>query len=177
MYKINRLMPVWLIVSFMWMNLAVAANDPTVIRILNVQEAILNTDVAQARLQAFQKHSETIDYLKQLEELKKDHDATVAQLQKDSAIMSTEQQQLAAQTIQDKRADSEYVGRKLQANQQMVIQSIMQDMQADVQQVVQELIHADNIGLLLDAGTALHADSAFNITATVTEKLNQMQAQ
>ncbi len=160
---------------FLPLGQAMAADDQSaaVIKVLSLEEAILNTDSAQARLKTFREQPDIVGYIQQMDTLKAEYDAAISQLQKDSAVMSAEQQQAAAQSIQAKRDDSEYIARRLQTAQQAVIQAIMQAMQPKVQQVVNDMIESDNIGLLLDAKAALHADSSFNMTAAVTDKLNQ----
>lgn len=145
------------------------------IAVLNIQEAILNTEVAQGRLQALRAEAEYAENRKQLEALGKEHDAAAQQLQKDLAVMSNDQKAAATKKLQEKRADIEHVARKLQAAEQELGQALIQELAPKLQQVVTELIKTEGIGLLIDRKAALHADSSFSITAKVTDKLNQMK--
>ncbi len=46
-------------------------------------------------------------------------------------------------------------------------------MSPKVQEIVADMIKKDKIGLILDRQAAMHADAEFNITAKVTDRLNQ----
>ncbi len=145
------------------------------IAVLNAQQAIINTEVAQTRLKALREEAGYAENRKQLEALGKSYQDTVAQLQKDAAVMSNEQKQTEAKKIQEKRADIEHVQRKLQASEQELLQAVAQEMAPKLQKVVGELIESEGIGLLLNQQAAMHADSSFSITAKVTDKLNKMK--
>lgn len=145
------------------------------IAVLNAQQAIINTEVAQMRLKELRAESGYAEDRKQLETLGKSFQDTVAQLQKDAAVMSAEQKQAEAKKIQGKRQDIEHVQRKLQTAEQELLQSIAKEMAPKLQQVVGDLIKSEGIGLLLNQQAAMHADSSFSITAKVTDKLNQMK--
>ena len=152
---------------------SVAANAEGKIAVLNAQQAIINTEVAQARLKALREESGYAENRKQLEALGKSYQDTVAQLQKDAAVMSAEQKQAEAKKIQEKRTDIEFVQRKLQTAEQQLLQAVAQEMAPKLQKAVSELIEAEGIGLLLNQQAAMHVDSSFNITPKVTDKLNQ----
>lgn len=143
------------------------------IAVLNVQEAILNTDLAQARLKEMRAKSEYTSNREQLETIKKAYEDAIKQLQKDAAVMNAEQKQAEAKKIQGKREDIEHIARKLQTAEQELAQAIIQDLAPTVQKIVTDMIEANGIGLLLDRKAAMHVDSSFSITAKVTDKLNQ----
>lgn len=154
---------------------SVAATAEGKIAVLNAQQAIINTEVAQNRLKALRNEKSYADNRKQLDALGKSFQEAVEQIQKDAAVMSAEQKQAEGKKIQEKRADIEHVQRKLQTAEQELLQSVAQEMAPKLQQAVTELIASEGIGLLLNQQAAMHADSSFNITAKVTDKLNQMK--
>jgi outer membrane protein len=149
----------------------VLANAQGKIAVLDVQEAILNTDVAKKRLDAFRAQPDIAENVKQLETFQ----ALVEQIKKDSAVMSAEQKQAQSKKIQEKRADIEHVGRKLKASEQEMAQALMQELGPKLQQVVGQLIQTEGIGLLLSKQAVMHVDSSYSISAKVTDKLNQLQ--
>ena len=153
----------------------VLANAQGKVAVLDVQEAILNTDVAKKRLEAFREQPDITENVKQLEALQKEFQALVEQIKKDSAVMSADQKQAQSKKIQDKRADIEHVGRKLKAAEQEMAQALMQELGPKLQQAVGELIKSEGIGLLLNKQAVMHVDSSYSISAKVTDKLNQMQ--
>lgn len=152
---------------------AMGAQAQGKIAVLDIQSAILNTDVAQERLKALRNEPDFKDNRKELESLKKQHDKMVEKLKKDLAVLSAEQKQAKSQRISEKRADIEHVARKLQAAEQQLVQEVVQELAPKMQEVVGELIKNEQIGLLLDRKATLHVDNAFNITAKVTDKLNK----
>lgn len=169
----KKLMKISLVAVALCASLAVNAEGK--IAVLNAQQAIINTELAQSRLKALREESSFAANRKELEALSKSYQDTVAQLQKDAAVMSAEQKQTEAKKIQEKRADIEHVQRKLQAAQEQLLQSVAQEMSPKLQQAVSELIETEGIGLLLNQQAAMHVDSSFNVTAKITDKLNQMK--
>ncbi|WP_235015185.1 OmpH family outer membrane protein [Oceanicoccus sp. KOV_DT_Chl] len=151
-----------------------AASAEGKIAVLNAQQAIINTELAQNRLKELRAESSYAANRKELESLGKSYQDTVAQLQKDAAVMSAEQKQAEAKKIQEKRVDIEFVQKKLQAAEQGLLQEVAQELSPKLQKAVTELIASEGIGLLLNQQAAMHVDSSFSITAKVTDKLNQM---
>ena len=154
---------------------AVAAQAEGKIAVLNVQAAILNTELAQARLKELEKDPGFVDSRKQFEALGKSYQEKAEQLQKDAAVMSAEQKQAEAQKMQEKRGDIEHFQRKLQEAQQRVLQTVMQELEPKLKKTVDELIKSEGIGLLINQQAAMYVDSSYSITAQVTDKLNAMK--
>lgn len=146
------------------------------IAVVNLEEAILQTDEAQQKLNALR---ETEDYKSdkaELDKLQAEREELIKEVQNDLAVMSVEQQQQARKRLASKNADLEHVVRKLQQAEQLLGQELLQEMTPKVQAVLRELIQSEGIGLLLQRSAVIHADNGFSITAKVTDKLNQMGA-
>ena len=143
------------------------------IAVLNLEEAIFNTEEAKAQFAALQQTSDFVENRKRFEELKKRNDELVEQFNKNREVMSAEQQEEQAKAIKDVRADIEFVGNKLQQSQREVAQRVLRELGAVANQIVLDLVKAEGIGLLLNAQAALYADTAYDINAKVTDKLNQ----
>ncbi len=145
------------------------------IAVVNLQEALFNTDVAQQRRVELESDA---DFTKDVEEVKTIQESgrtLLEKIQKDGALMApAERQQLEAK-IKGKQADMEHLARKIQEAQQGLMQGLMLEMNEGMQQAVQELIQSEGIGLLLMANPqiVLHADTSFDITAKLTDKLNK----
>jgi outer membrane protein len=143
------------------------------IAVVNVEQAILQTDYAQKRLGEERDRQEYKSDKEEFDRLKSEFDGLVAEFQKDAAVMSQEQQLAARKRLASKQADLEHVAGKLQQTEQEVGQALLEEMSPKVQEVLQELIATEGIGLLLQRGSVIHADSGYSITAKVTDKLNQ----
>ena len=147
------------------------------IAVVDLQEAILQSDLAQKRLNEVRDQDDYKADKAEFDRLKKEFDEIVSKFQKDAAVMSQEQQVAARQKLASKQADLEHVTGKLQKAEQAAGQALLQDMAPKVQEVLRELIATEGIGLLLQRGSVIHADAGYSITAKVTDKLNQVAAQ
>ncbi len=145
------------------------------IAVVDLQEAILQTDIAQKRLQEVRSQKDYQSDKAEFDRLKKEFDDMVKKFQKDAAVMSQEQQATARQKLASKQADLEHVTGKLQQAEQSAGQALLQELAPKVQDVLRELISSEGIGLLLQRGAVIHADASYSITAKVTDKLNQMK--
>lgn len=146
------------------------------IAVVDLQEAILQTDLAQKRLTEIREQSDYKSDKAEYDRLKKEFDDLVKKFQKDAAVMSQEQQVAARQKLASKQADLEHVTGKLQKAEQAAGQALLQEMAPRVQEVLRDLIASEGIGLLLQRASVIHADAGYSITAKVTDKLNQAPA-
>lgn len=167
MLKIKQGLVIVLLACFA--SFAVAADK---IAIVNVQRAIVDTDSAKRRLETLRKEPEFKANMKDIEAIKKEGQSLVDKLKKDGPVMSSDQQAALQKKIQEKQADLEHIGRKLQAREQEVLQEIMAQKQEQTKTVINDIIKSEKIGLLLDSRAALHAEPGYDITAKVTSKLN-----
>ena len=142
------------------------------IAVCSPQEAILNSELAKQRLQKLQEEKEFLDNKAEHDKLRKEYADLVEELKKESAVMSASQQADAQKKITTLRADIEHNLKKLQAAQNDVIQQLGVEVGPRVQKIVEELVTAEEIGLILRAEAVMHANATYNITSKVTDKLN-----
>ena len=147
------------------------------ISVVNIQEAMLKTDLAQTRLSEIRDGEDYSSDKAEFDRLNSELKEMVESFQKDAAVMSAEQQASARQRVANKNADLEHVGGKLQQAEQIALQAIAKEMSPMVQKVLSELIKTEGIGLLLQQSAVIHADPGYSITAKVTDKLNQLSVE
>jgi len=147
------------------------------IAVVNLQEAILQTDLAQKRLEEVYNQEDFKANKAEFDKLKKELDTLVDKFKKDAAVMSDEQQTAMRQKLSNKQSDIEHVAGKLKQADQMAGQALLKEMSPKVEQALRELIASEGIGLLLRQEAIIHADPGYNITAKVTDKLNQLNAE
>jgi outer membrane protein len=147
------------------------------IAVVDLQEAILQTDLAQKRLEEIRNQDDYKADKAEFDRLKGEFDEIVKKFQKDAAVMSQEQQVAARKKLASKQADLEHVTGKLQKAEQSAGQELLQEMAPKVQEVLRELISTEGIGLLLQRSSVIHADAGYSLTAKVTDKLNQLPAE
>lgn len=146
------------------------------IAVVNLEEAILQTDEAQQRLNGMRDAEDYAADKAELDRLQTEREAMIKELQNDMAVMSAEQQKAARKRVASKNADLEHVLRKLQQAEQELGQLLLSEMTPKVQVVLRELIQSEGIGLLIQRSAVIHADNGYSITAKVTDKLNQQAA-
>lgn len=142
------------------------------IAVVNPEKAILDTDVAKQKLQALQKDPDYVENKNEFEKIQKEGQALVQKLKKDGSVMSDQQRSDLEHRIKEKQSDLKHVAGKLQAAQQDAARELIGQMRDQARTIIAGLIKSEGIGLLLDAQAALHADTSYDITAQVTEKLN-----
>ena len=142
------------------------------IAVLDVQTAILQTELAKKEFKTLQARPDFAANIKQLETLQKDYTANVEKLKKDSAVMSDAQKQTEAQKLQSSLTDIQHVRKKLETAQQELAKKLMQALSPKLKQVIPEIIKSEGIGMLLDRKAVMHADESYDVTAKVTAKLN-----
>jgi outer membrane protein len=145
------------------------------IAVIDVQRAIMETNVAQKRLKAMNNERDYKDNMRDAEKIKSEGEALVAKLKKDGPVMGASQKADLQKRIQEKQADLEHIGRKVQATQKQVMQELMMELQGQAKEALDKIIKSERIGLLLDSRGALHAEPSYDITAKVTKKLNDLK--
>ena len=147
------------------------------IAVVNLEEAILQTDLAQQRLAEFEKNEDFTSDKNEFEILREELDKLVQDFQRDQAAMSEDQMVAARQKVSSKNSDLEYVAKKLQTLQQQNAQRVFQELAPKAREVLRDIITTEQIGLLLQQQGVIHADLGYSITAKVTDKLNQLPAE
>ncbi len=165
---------VWLAGLLVGLMPALATAQQDKIAVVNLQQAILQTDAAQQRLQEVEDGEDFAADKAQFETLRSELEQLAKDFQRDQAAMSEEDQVAARQKMASKQSDMEYVYKKLEALNRQTAEKVMQELAPQAQEVLREVIAADQIGLLLRAETVIHSSIAFDITAKVTDKMNQL---
>lgn len=146
------------------------------IAVVDVQGAILQTDVAQKRLGEVRDQADYKKNKAEYDRLKSEGDALLKTAQKDAAVMSEEQKKATQTKLSGLQEDLEQVVGKLQQAEQGAGQALLQEMGPKMQEVLRDIIKEEKIGLLLTRNAVVHAEESYSITAKVTEKLNKLTA-
>ena len=146
------------------------------IAVVDVQGAILQTDVAQKKLGEIRSQDEYKKNKADYDRLKSEGEALLKTFQKDAAVMSQDQKAAAQKKLSGMQDDLDHVTSKLQQAEQTAGQALLQEMAPKVQDVLREIIEKEKIGLLLQRNAVVHAEASYSITQQVTDKLNQLNA-
>ena len=144
------------------------------IKVVDVQGAILQTDMAQKRLGEIREQADYKKNKAEYDRIKSEGEALLKTFQKDAAVMSQDQKAAAQKKLSAMQEDLDHVTGKLQQAEQSAGQALLQEMAPKVQDVLREIIEKDGIGLLLQRNAVVHAEPSYSITAQVTDKLNQL---
>jgi len=141
--------------------------------VLDLQAAVLSTDLAQRQLASLEQNEEYAALLARYENLESDMEAFQEDAQRNAMTWSESQQQEKQQEMQQLRENYERAVQQLQGARQQVMQAVMQRMGGTTQDVLEKLIEEENIGLVLNAQSAFHASSDYDITDKVTDLINK----
>ena len=144
--------------------------------------AVVNT------IQAIQLSEEAKTYLENIQtELKPDQDqlrtmqTEIQELQKrlvdEGDVMADAERRSVNKEIEDKRIDFEFRAQKLQKDVNDRQEELGQIMGPKVQAVINDLIELERYDLVLERNSLLYANMRHDITAKVTEKLNERYAE
>lgn len=140
---------------------------------LDVRAAVMSTSVAKAKFDKLQKSAEFTAAKVKAEALQADMKALQASFQKDGMTWSEEKRAESEKKMQSLGAELQFHGQKLQAEQQAIMQEVMQEMSPKLDAAIKQIIESDNVALVIDASALIAAKPEANITAKVTELLNK----
>lgn len=147
------------------------------IAVVNFEDAILNTDRAQAKARELQADPEYKKNMDQAKIIQAEGKKLLEKYEKEAPTMGAQQKQKMEADLKSKQSDLEYIARKLKEAEATALKPLMYEMQFQATSIAKEIIDAEGIGLLLNGNPqlVLHADTSFDITAKVTDKLNKLQ--
>ncbi len=183
-YSRSDLASRWLVLLLIPMLFAypVLAKEPldggaSKISVVDIRRAVLQTEKAQARLEELKNQADFKANIESIEGLEKEYKALLEAYKKDRAVMSAEKKLEEEKLIIDKRKDLEYINTKLQQAQKEWAAEVMENLGQSLSTVLENLVKEQNIGLLLrmDSGAVMVADDSYDISAQVTERLNQIR--
>lgn len=144
------------------------------IAVFDVERAILNTDAAQAQIKDFEANADFAAMKAKYESMAAELQALDKELKTDGVTWSDEKKIDHRKKMEYLKADFDLETKKIQQEQQIVFTRIIQGQAQAAQQVVKELVDSEGIGLILNAQAVQYADSAYNITAKITDRLNNL---
>lgn len=141
------------------------------IAILDMGAALLNSEVAKGVESELQE--ETKDDQAKIKSLAEQAKSLQDQLQKDAEVMSDSEQRRIVGELQELQNQYQFLVQKLQKLSQDRRQQFQQTYSPNLVQAISEVVEEGGYDLVIRAEAALYFDGSFDITARVTEKLNQ----
>lgn len=153
------------------------AQSGSKIAVLDLQQAVLQTDLAQQQLTAMEQNEDYKALVTRIESLTSDLQSFQQDAEKNAMTWSEEKRTEKQEEAQTLRQNYQGAMQTLQRERQLVVQAIIQSMGEATQSVIGQLIEAEKITLLLDSQNVFHAAQTHDITNKVTELLNQKAKQ
>ena len=152
-----------------------------------VQVAQLNVAVVNT-VQAIQQSEEATAFTEQLQQelapeqtelqgLQQEINDLRQRVQDEGDVMSADEQRKVARDIENKQIDLEFRAQKLQKDVQDRQQELIQIMGPKVQAIVNDMVEVERYDLVFERSNVGYVNPRHDITAKVTEKLNERYAE
>lgn len=145
---------------------------PMKIAVLDMAGALFNSERAKA-VDAEIEEQTSEDQTK-LRSIQEQAQKINERLQQDAAVMSDEEKRKAQTELQDLSVQYQAVGERVQGLLQQRREQFQQQHAQALIQAIQAVIEEGKYDMVIRAEAALHFNTAMDITARVTEKLNQL---
>ena len=144
--------------------------------VVDFQKAILTTDIAKARITKLESESAYKDNIDRVTKLTQEAQGLFAQYKKEEPLMSAEKKAEMQGRLKDLESDIKHLQTKVQEQNKQALTPIIYAMQPAAQKAVEELRKEEGYGLILIANPQIvyYADTSFDISAKVTDRLNKI---
>jgi outer membrane protein len=146
------------------------------VAVVDFQKAILTTDVAKSRIDKLESEASYKENIDRATKLTQEAQALFASYQKEEPLMSAEKKSETEGRLKDLESDIKHLQTKVQEQNKQALAPVVYAMQPAAQQAVEELRKEEGYGLILVANPqiVLYADTSYDITAKVTDRLNKL---
>jgi outer membrane protein len=149
------------------------AQAPQKVAVLDMAGALFNSDKAKAVDE--QLKAETSEDETKVRNLAEQGRALQEKMQKDAAVMSDADKNKTQQQLEEINVQYQFLVQKLQNLLNERRQQFQQTYAPNLVQAIQDVVEEGQYDLVMRADAVLHFDPAYDITAKVTEKLNQQK--
>ncbi|WP_317931886.1 OmpH family outer membrane protein [Halioxenophilus sp. WMMB6] len=143
--------------------------------IFNFEKAILSTEAAKKVSADLQANAEFAAMQAKYEGIVADLEKLRDEQMSKGMTWNADQQAEHRKKVEYLRADLELAQKKIQAEQNAAVRSLLGEFEGKTKQVLNEVIQAEGIAIVLNAQSVYYAEPSADITAMVTEKLNKMK--
>ncbi|MCY3810952.1 MAG: OmpH family outer membrane protein [Gammaproteobacteria bacterium] len=145
------------------------------VAVVNTVQAIQQSEEAQAFTANLQQ--ELAPEQTELQGLQQEIADLRQRVQDEGDVMSADEQRKVARDIENKQIDLEFRAQKLQKDVQDRQQELVQVMGPKVQAIVNDLVEVERYDLVFERSNVGYVNPRHDITAKVTEKLNERYAE
>lgn len=160
------------IAAFLMFAHTTAAQDQPVIGVVNLEQALFNTEAAR-ELEASIREELGEDE-RRLEQLNAELREIIERAQRDESILSEAEMRRLNADAQDKQVQLRVVAERLQEAWEQRQQQFVDSMRPNLGQAIESVVQEGNYDIVLNAEQVAYFDNAYNITALVTARLNEL---
>ena len=143
------------------------------VAVVDIARAIFGSDAAQAKLKQAEQGADFVSLKAKYESSAADLQALAKEAESKRLTWSQEQAVEHQKKMEYAKADAELAGRKIQAEQQQLQQSIMQELGPKAQEALKEVVAEEGVTILLRRESVMVFSPESSITAKVADRLNQ----
>jgi outer membrane protein len=149
----------------------VAVSEGMKVGVLDMATALFNSERAQGV--SDEVTLETEEDQQKIRDLATEAQRLQEELQQNAAVLSEDEQRRMAENIQELAVQYDFLVQKVEAYVEQKRQEFQQTYAPNLVQAITELVEEEEFDIVFRAEAALHYRGAYDITARVTEKLNQ----
>ncbi len=141
--------------------------------VLDPTGAVMGTAAAKAKFEKLQKSAEFAAAKAKLDGLAADIKALQTEYQKDGLTWSAEKRAESEKKLQSLGQDYQFQGKRLQTEQQALMQQVMQEIGPKMETVVKQLVESEGISMIVDAKAVMMSKPENDLTPKVTALLDK----
>jgi outer membrane protein len=143
-----------------------------VVGVVNLEQALFNSQAAQELQSAIQE--EFRDDQTRADQLNSELTALAERAQRDESIMSDAEKRRVTSEAQEKQVQLQMIAERVQAALQERNQTFIESMRENLGNAIQAVVQEGGYNIVLNAESVAFFDNAYDITAKVTAKLNEL---
>ena len=143
------------------------------IAVVDFGRAIFSSNVAKARMEQLKQESSFAALQASIDSTAADLQALQKEAETKSMTMSQEQAAELQKKAEYIKADRDLALRKLKAESQALQNSILKELQPKASEALKELLKEEKVALLLSAEAVMVAAPELDLTAKLTDRINQ----
>ncbi|MDX1490549.1 MAG: OmpH family outer membrane protein [Pseudohongiellaceae bacterium] len=163
---------VFVVAALIFASSASVAQDQPVIGVVNLEQALFNSQAAQ-ELQA-EINTEFADDQSRADRLNTELRELAERAQRDESIMSDSEKRKISSDAQEKQVQLQMIAERVQGALQQRNQSFIDSQRQNLGSAIEAVVKEGGYNLVLNADSVAFFDNAYDITAQVTAKLNEL---
>lgn len=153
----------------------VTVNAGTKIVVLDIQRAIMMTEMAREKMKGLENQKEYSEMHKKAESLRQQLMSKQEELQKEGPAWSADKRNNYLKDMDFMRKDFELAAQKLQAEQQELMRELIKVAEPKIKQALDQIIKEQGISMVLEKNATIYAERSTDITELLVQKLNNVK--